>query len=69
MVATPRQLAIDDLCIHQVSLSGQCDFAASLAVLRDAGIRRTALWAPMIEACGIAAARRHIGLDPMNALG
>ena len=58
MVATPRQLAIDDLCIHQVSLSGQCDFAASLAVLRDAGIRRTALWAPMIEACGIAAARR-----------
>lgn len=59
MVAAPRQLNINDLCIHQVSLSGQCDFAASLTVLQDAGIHRTALWAPMIEACGIAEARRH----------
>ena len=58
MVAAPRQLRIDDLCIHQVSLSGQCDFAGSLSVLRDAGVRRTALWAPMIEACDIAEARR-----------
>jgi sugar phosphate isomerase/epimerase len=58
MVAAPRQLNINDLCIHQVSLSGQCDFAASLTVLQDAGIHRTALWAPMIEACGIAEARR-----------
>lgn len=58
MVAAPRQLNINNLCIHQVSLSGQCDFAASLAVLQDAGIHRTALWAPMIEACGIAEARR-----------
>ena len=58
MVAAPRQLNINDLCIHQVSLSGQCDFAASLTVLQDAGVHRTALWAPMIEACGIAEARR-----------
>lgn len=58
MVATPRQLHPDDLCVHQVSLSGQCDFASSLAVLGAAGIRRTALWTPMIEACGIAEARR-----------
>lgn len=58
MVAAPRQLNINDLCIHQVSLSGQCDFAASLTVLQDAGIHRTALWAPMIEACGIAEAWR-----------
>ena len=58
MVAAPRQLTVDDLCVHQVTLSGQCDFAGSLAVLRDAGIRRTALWAPMIEACGVAEARR-----------
>ena len=56
MVAAPRRLRRDDLCVHQVTLSGQCDFAASLAVLRDAGIRRTALWAPMIEGCGIAEA-------------
>ena len=58
MVAAPRQLQIDDLCVHQVSLSGQCDFASSLAVLRQAGIRRTALWMPMIEAQGKAEAER-----------
>ena len=58
MVAAPRQLQLDDLCVHQVSLSGQCDFAGSLAVLRHAGISRTALWAPMIESCGIAEASR-----------
>ncbi|MGC6519603.1 MAG: sugar phosphate isomerase/epimerase family protein [Candidatus Puniceispirillaceae bacterium] len=58
MVAAPRQLQLDDLCVHQVSLSGQCDFAGSLAVLRHAGIARTALWAPMIESCGVAEARR-----------
>ena len=58
MVAAPRQLQLDDLCVHQVSLSGQCDFAGSLAVLRHAGIARTALWAPMIESSGIAKARR-----------
>jgi len=58
MVTAPRRLQTDDLCVHQVSLSGQCDFAASLAVLRAAGIRRTALWMPMIEACGVAEARR-----------
>ncbi len=58
MVAAPRQLQLDDLCVHQVSLSGQCDFAGSLAVLQHAGISRTALWTPMIESCGIAEARR-----------
>ena len=58
MVAAPRQLQLDDLCVHQVSLSGQCDFAGSLAALQHAGISRTALWTPMIESCGIAAARR-----------
>ena len=58
MVAAPRKLELDDLCVHQVSLSGQCDFAGSLAVLRHAGIARTALWAPMIESCGIVEARR-----------
>ena len=58
MVAAPRQLQLDDLCVHQVSLSGQCDFAGSLAVLQHAGISRTALWTPMIESCGLAEARR-----------
>lgn len=67
MVAAPRQLRVDDLCIHQVSLSGQCDFAESLAVLRDAGVRRTALWTPMIEACGTAEARRIWDASDMMA--
>ena len=58
MVAALRKLQLDDLCVHQVSLSGQCDFAGSLAVLQHAGISRTALWTPMIESCGIAEARR-----------
>ena len=58
MVAAPRKLQLDDLCVHQVSLSGQCDFSGSLAVLQHAGISRTALWTPMIESCGIAEARR-----------
>ena len=58
MVAMPRQLYPDDICVHQVSLSGQCDFAGSLRVLHDAGIRRTALWVPMIESCGVAEAAR-----------
>jgi len=41
-----------------VSLSGQCGVAGSLGVRRHAGIGRTALWAPMIESCGVAEARR-----------
>ena len=58
MVDAPRHLTLEELCVHQVSLSGQCDFASSLAVLRKAGINRTALWAPMIESCGVAEAKR-----------
>ena len=58
MVVAPRHLQLDDLCVHQVSLSGQCDFAGSLAALQHAGISRTALWMPMVESCGIAKARR-----------
>ena len=67
MVAAPRQLQLDDLCVHQVSLSGQCDFAGSLAVLQHAGISRTALWTPMIESCGIAEARRIWNDSDMGA--
>ena len=52
MVIPVRQLVIDDLCVHQVCLSGQCDFASSLSHLVVAGIKRTALWNPMIENYG-----------------
>ena len=58
MVDAPRHLTLEDLCVHQVSLSGQCDFASSLAELRRAGIKRTALWAPMIGSCGVAEAKQ-----------
>lgn len=52
MVMPVRQLGLDDLCVHQVCLSGQCDFVSSLSCLVAAGIKRTALWNPMIETCG-----------------
>ncbi len=52
MVMLVRQLGLDELCVHQVCLSGQCDFVLSLSCLVKAGIKRTALWNPMIETCG-----------------
>ena len=52
MVAATRNLGLEDICMHQVCLFGQCDFASTLDVLRKHGIQRTALWNPMIEACG-----------------
>lgn len=52
MVTPVRQLGLDDLCVHQVCLSEQCDFVSSLSCLVKAGIKRTALWNPMIETCG-----------------
>ena len=52
MVMPVRQLGLDDLCVHQVCLSEQCDFVSSLSCLVKAGIKRTALWNPMIETCG-----------------
>ena len=52
MVMPVRQLGLDDLCVHQVCLSGQCNFVSSLSQLVEAGIKRTALWNPMIENYG-----------------
>ena len=52
MVAKLRKLTLEDVCVHQVCLSGQLDFAGALDMLARQGIQRTALWNPMIEACG-----------------
>lgn len=52
MVAKLRKLTLADVCVHQVCLSGQLDFAGALDMLARQGIQRTALWNPMIEACG-----------------
>ena len=57
MVAEIRRIGLEDLCVHQVCLAGQCDFAESLDVLKSHGIQRTALWSPMIESYGETAAR------------
>ena len=52
MVVELRNLGLEDICVHQVCLAGQCDFAGTLDVLCKHGIQRTALWNPMIEVCG-----------------
>jgi sugar phosphate isomerase/epimerase len=57
MVAKMRRLGLEDLCVHQVCLSGQCDFMNSLDVFGKQGIQRTALWSPMIDAYGEAPAK------------
>ena len=64
MVMPVRQLGLDDLCVHQVCVSGQCDFVSSLSCLVAAGIKRTALWNPMIETCG-----ERQALSIWNAIG
>ena len=57
MVNALRQLQLDDLCVHQVTLSGQCDFANSLQCF-EMQASKNALWTPMINSCGISEAKR-----------
>ena len=52
MVNSIRQLNLDELCIHQVCLYGQCNFEQSLIALQKNQVKRTALWNPMIDAIG-----------------
>ena len=51
MVAKLRKLTLEDVCVHQVCLAGQLDFAGARDLRARQGIQRTALWKPMIEAC------------------
>lgn len=63
-----RQLGLDDICIHQVCLSGQTDFAGSLAALSRAGISLTAVWAPMLEETGLPQARKLMAAAGIRAV-
>ncbi|ADE39170.1 Xylose isomerase domain protein TIM barrel [Candidatus Puniceispirillum marinum IMCC1322] len=55
-----RTLTKADLCIHQVCLVEQCDFASSLDVLARNQIGKTAVWRPMLEAVGTKTARKML---------
>jgi sugar phosphate isomerase/epimerase len=53
-----RQLGLADICVHQVCLSEQTDFAGSLEMLARHGIGLTALWQPMLAETGLRRARK-----------
>jgi sugar phosphate isomerase/epimerase len=64
----PRTLSLEDLCIHQVCLLEQCDFAEALECLARHGVFQTALWRPMLESSGVASARKALvdtGVSPV----
>ena len=49
-----------DICIHQVCLLEQCDFASSLDVLARNNVGMTAVWRPMLDAVGKKTARKML---------
>ena len=44
-----RELTLDDLNIHQVCVSKQCNFLESLDCFARHGVFRTAIWKPMLD--------------------
>ena len=44
-----RELTLDDLNIHQVCVSKQCNFFESLDCFARHGVFRTAIWKPMLD--------------------
>ena len=48
------------ICIHQVCLLEQCDFASSLDVLARNKVGMTAVWRPMLDAVGEKTARKML---------
>ena len=55
-----RTLTKADICIHQVCLLEQCDFASSLDVLARNQVGMAAVWRPMLDAVGEKTARRML---------
>ena len=51
---------LDRLCIHQVTLMEQCDFAQSLDCFARHGVTKTAIWREKMEAVGVKAAKRAL---------
>jgi len=48
------------LCIHQVTLEGQCDFRQSIDCLARNGVTMTAVWRSRLEEIGTAAGAAHL---------
>ena len=55
-----RALTLDDLNIHQVCVSKQCDFRESLDCFARHGVFRTALWKPMLDEIGVTRAKNSL---------
>ena len=55
-----RELTLDDLNIHQVCVSKQCNFLESLDCFARHGVFRTVLWKPMLDEVSVTKARRSI---------
>jgi len=55
-----RALTLDDLNIHQVCVSKQCDFIESLDCFARHGVFRTAIWKPMLDDVGVKQAKRAL---------
>ena len=55
-----RALTLDDLNIHQVCVSKQCDFLESLDCFARHGVFRTALWKPMLDKIGLTKAKNSL---------
>ena len=52
-----RELTLDDLNIHQVCVSKQCNFFESLDCFARHGVFRTAIWKPMLDEVGVKQAK------------
>jgi sugar phosphate isomerase/epimerase len=48
------------LCIHQVTLEGQCDFRQSIDCLARNGIAMTAVWRSRLDEIGTSAGAAHL---------
>lgn len=55
------------LCIHQVTLSGRCDFGQSVDCLARNGVFKTAIWREMLDAAGLKAAKRALADSGVQA--
>lgn len=55
-----RALTLDDLNIHQVCVSKQCNFHESLDCFARHGVFRTSIWKPMLDEVGVKEARSSL---------
>ena len=58
---------MDDLNVHQVCVSKQCNFFESLDCFARHGVHRTALWKPMLDEAGLTKARSALRYSGVRA--